>query len=124
MLSGVSITREFWLEAEVVDTTKYLVNRSPSSLLVNLAPHEVWFGKNHLLSYLKVFGYDEFFHVPKEKKRNLDKKVVKCVFIGYKDGMKAYKLWDPTSRKIMYSRDVVFEEVNGTSEFGEFHMEK
>jgi hypothetical protein len=42
-------------------------------------------------------------HVPKEKRNKMDKKEVKCIFIGYKDGMKGYKLWDPASRKIMYS---------------------
>jgi hypothetical protein len=97
MLSGVRLTQEFW--AEAVDTTKYLVNRSPSSVLVDSTPHEVWFGKNPSLSHLKVFGCDAFVHVPKEKRNKLDKKEVKCIFIGYKDGMKGYKLWDPASRK-------------------------
>jgi hypothetical protein len=104
MLSGVGLAQEFW--AEAVDTTKYLVNRSPSSMLVDLTPHEVWFGKNPSLSHLKVFGCDAFVHVPKEKRNKLDNKEVKCIFIGYKDGMKGYKLWDPTLRKTMYSRDV------------------
>jgi hypothetical protein len=53
MLSGARLTQEFW--AEAVNTAKYLVNRSPSSTLVDLTPHEVWFGKNHSLSHLKVF---------------------------------------------------------------------
>jgi len=30
--------------------------------------------------------------IPKEKKSNLDKKGVKCFFIGYEDGVKGYKL--------------------------------
>jgi hypothetical protein len=41
----------------------------------------------------------------------LDKKEVKCVFIGYKEGMKGYKISDPTSRKKVYIQDVVFIEV-------------
>ena len=35
----------------------------------------------------------------------------KCIFIGYKDGLKGYKLWNPVTRKVVYSRDVVFREV-------------
>jgi hypothetical protein len=27
--------------------------------------------------------------------------------------MKGYKLWDPSSRKTIYNRDVVFKEVRG-----------
>jgi hypothetical protein len=38
------------------------------------------------------------------------------VFIGHKEGMKGYKLWDPTSRRKMYSRDAVFREVIGKAE--------
>ena len=29
----------------------------------------------------------------------------------YKDGLKGYKLWNPETRKVVYSRDVVFREV-------------
>jgi hypothetical protein len=53
MLSGVKITQEFC--AEAVNTTKYLVNRSPSPTLVDSTPREVWFGKNpsfHMSKYL------------------------------------------------------------------------
>ena len=35
----------------------------------------------------------------------------KCIFIGYKDGLKGYELWNPVTRKVMYNRDVVFREV-------------
>ena len=41
----------------------------------------------------------------------MDSKSEKCIFIGYKDGLKGYKLWNPLTRKVVYSRDVVFREV-------------
>ena len=43
MLSGVGLGQELW--AEAVSTTCYLVNRSPSSVLDDTTPHEVWSGK-------------------------------------------------------------------------------
>jgi hypothetical protein len=43
------------------------------------------------------------------------KKDEKCIFIGYKYGVKGYKLWNPETKKIVYSRDVVFREVNYVS---------
>ena len=44
----------------------------------------------------------------------MDNKEEKCIFVGYKDGIKGYKLWNPVIRKIVCSRDVVFKEVNRT----------
>ena len=63
MLNGVGLAQEFWVEA--VENEKYLLNMFPSSVLVDMTPHEVWLSKNPLVSHLKVFGYDEFVHVPK-----------------------------------------------------------
>ena len=90
MLNGVGIAQKFLVV--VVDTSKYLVNMSPLSTLVEMTPHEVWFGNKPSHSNIKVFGCDAFVHVPKEKRSKLDKKEVKCIFIGYKEGMKGYKL--------------------------------
>jgi hypothetical protein len=101
---------------KAVDIARYMVNMSPSSTLVDMNLHEVWLDKKPLVANLKVFGCDAFVHVPKEKKRNLDKKEVKNIFIGYKEGMKGYKIWYPASRRTMYSQDVVFREVGGKSE--------
>jgi len=33
----------------------------------------------------------------------------KCIFIGYKDGIKGYKLWNPVTKKIVYSWDLFLE---------------
>ena len=70
-----------------------MVNRSPSSVLEDKTPHEVWTGKKLSLSHLKVFGCDAYVH-PKEKGTKLDNKFERCIFIGYKDGLKGYKLWN------------------------------
>jgi hypothetical protein len=82
--------------------------------LINMdekTPQEVWTGKKPSLTHLKVFGYEAYVHVPKENKSKLDKKAEKCIFIGYKDGIKGYNLWNPETKKVVYSRDVVFREM-------------
>ncbi|XP_024039432.1 gibberellin-regulated protein 14-like [Citrus clementina] len=53
----------------------------------------------------------------------LDAKSRRCIFLGYTDGVKGYRLWDPTAHKIVISRDVIFiedqlqrrDEDNGTT---------
>ena len=72
MLCGVGLGQEFWVEA--VDTTCYLINRSPSSALEDKTPQAVWTGKKPSLSHLRAFGCDAYVHVPKEKQTKLDSK--------------------------------------------------
>ena len=45
----------------------------------------------------------------KEEKK-LDDKSEKCIFLGVRDLSKAYKLYNPNSKRIVISRDVVFYE--------------
>ena len=97
MLSSAGIGHEF--QSEVVETTCYLVNQSPTSTLVEKTTQEVWTGKKPSIKHMKVFGCDAYVHVPKEKRRKLDNKAKKCIFIGYKDGMKGYKIWNPITKK-------------------------
>ena len=109
MLSGVRLGKELW--AEAVGTTGYLVNRSPSSTLDDKNPQDVWIGKEPSLTHLKVFGCEAYVHVPKEKRSKLDNKAKKCIFIGYKYGLKGYNIWNPKNKKVVYNRDVVFREM-------------
>ena len=88
-----------------------MVNRLPTSTLVIKIPHESCTGKNTYLKHLIVFVCDAFVHVPKENRSKLDNKYEKNIFISYKDGIKCYKLWNPVTKKIVYSQDVEFREV-------------
>ena len=99
MPSGAGLGQEFW--AVAIDIAYYLKNRSPTSTLVNKTLHEVWSSKNPSISHLRVFRCDVFMHVPKEKRSKLDNKDKKCIFVGYKDGIKDYKLWNLVTSKIV-----------------------
>jgi hypothetical protein len=78
-----------------VGTACYLVNQSPSSTLDEGTPHEVWNGKKNSLTHIRVFGCDSYVHVPTKNMSKLDKNDEKCIFIGYKDGLKGYNIWNP-----------------------------
>jgi hypothetical protein len=64
-------------------------------VLDDKTPHEVWTSKKPSLEHLRVFGCDSYVHVPKENRSKLDNKFENCIFIGYKYGVKGYKLWKP-----------------------------
>jgi len=109
MLSGDALGQEFWVEA--MEISCYVINRSPSSVLEDKTPQEVWIGKKPSLSRLSIFRCDAYVHVPKEKRTKLDSKSERCIFIGYNDGLKGYNIWSREIRNFVYSRGVVFREV-------------
>eukprot|EP00253_Pinus_taeda_P005200 PITA_05200 len=80
MPNGAGLGQDFW--AEVVETSCYLVNKSPSSALEDKTPQEVWNGKKCSISHLRLFGCDAYVYVPKEKIKKFDNKSEKCIFIG------------------------------------------
>jgi hypothetical protein len=59
---------------------------------------------------LKVFGCVSYTHVPDDLRRKMDNKVHKCIFVGYSEETKGYKLYDPLTRKLIINRNVQFME--------------
>ena len=49
-------------------------------------------------------GCIAYAHVPNEKRRKLDDKGEKCIFLGVSNYSKAYKLYNPFTKKIIVSR--------------------
>ncbi len=58
-----------------------------------------------------MFGCIAYVHVPNEKISKLDPKAEKCIFIGYSLKQKGYRCFNPSTRKLQVSRDVVFDEM-------------
>ena len=104
MLSNVGLHRRFW--AEAASTACYLINRSPYIALNKKTPIEVWSGSPADYSQ-RVFGCTAYAHVDNGK---LEPRAVKCIFLGYKSGVKGFKLWNPQTQKVVISRNVIFNE--------------
>ena len=108
MLSEKQVPKNFW--AEAVNWTAHVLNRSPTLAVKNMTPEEAWNGVKPNVDYFRVFGCIGHIHVPDSKRKKLDDKSFQCVLLGMSEESKAYRLYDPTSKKIVVSRDVVFEE--------------
>ena len=70
----------------------------------------MWTKKPADYCYLHALGCPVYVMYNAQERTKLDPKSRKCIFLGYDDGVKRYRLWDPTAHKIVISKDVIFVE--------------
>ena len=107
LLSDSNCLGHFWGEA--VMTICYLTNRCPSTATNMVTPKKMWSGHPPNLKNLRVFGCVAYARIRQGK---LESRAYKCMFLGYPQGVKGYRLWcmDKGHPRVLISRDVVFKE--------------
>ena len=118
MLIQANLPLSFW--AEAVQCAVYIRNRNPTAARKNKTPYECWHKKKPDLSNMRVFGCIAYAHIPDDSRTKLDPKAEKCIFAGYPDGTKGYRLYNLTSRRFIRSRSVIFHE----HKFHDFNINK
>lgn len=136
---GKKVPLELWGFA--VQCAVYVQNRAPPSA-GHITPFELWHKRRPDISHLKVFGCLAFVHVPDEKRRKLDPKAVGAMMVGYVEGSSScyqvgsllenhlhtctiftliilIQVWDPIAKKLITSRDIIFEELSTMEPTGE-----
>ena len=108
MIHHAKLPIQFW--AEAVNTAVCSHNRSPTAALKDRTLFECYFSKKLDISNLRVFGCVCYQHVPQGERQKLDPKSREGIFVGYPEGTKGYKLYDPVKKKFVRSRDVIFYE--------------
>lgn len=53
-----------------------------------------------------------YAHGPDQKRKKLDDKGEKCIFISYDTSSKEYRLYNPLTKKVIIARDVEFDETD------------
>lgn len=110
LLARGKVPKTFWPEA--VNWSIHILNRSPTFAVQNMTPEEAWSGRKPAVDHFKIFGCVGYAHIPDEKRKKLDDKSEKCVFLGVSEASKTYKLFNPLTKKVVTSRDVIFDEEN------------
>ncbi|KAF2358687.1 Reverse transcriptase RNA-dependent DNA polymerase [Trinorchestia longiramus] len=108
MFSDSNLPKTFW--AEAVSTAVYVKNRSPTSVHKNFTPYQALNGHKPNVQQFRTFECMAYAHVPKDEREKLDSKSKTCVLSGYGSGTKGYRLYDFNVKKVLLSRDVVFNE--------------
>ena len=74
------------------------------------APFEAYFRHKLDVSNLRVFGSTAWARIPLDKRRDLQPQSIECLFIGYLDESKGFKLLDIKTKYIIIERSVKFDE--------------
>ena len=108
-LFDMNVPREYW--REVVQSTAYLINQTPSRVLNFKTPLQKLqkLVPSPSINSLepRVFGCSAYVHQALKK---LDSRVIRCIFVGYTDLQKGYRCYDSNVKKMYVTRDVHFHE--------------
>ena len=88
----------------------YLINRIATKALEDKTPYESLYVKKPNIEHLRVFGCVAFAKINSPHLKKLDDRSRMVINLGTEPGSKAYRLYDPVTKKIVVSRDVIFDE--------------
>ena len=95
-------------QAEAVNHASYLINMSPSTAIDLQILEEICRGV--FVDTLQIFGCLAYSLVDSQKKNKVESKSKNCIFIRFTKGVNGFRLWNPETRSVFTSRDMVFDE--------------
>ncbi|WVZ84380.1 hypothetical protein U9M48_031418 [Paspalum notatum var. saurae] len=110
VLFQASLCARFW--AENLHTATYLLNRLPFTASPAPTPHNALFGTPPRYDHLRVFGCACYPNTSATASHKLTPRSTRCVFLVCSPDHKGYRCFDLTSRWVLISRHVVFDESN------------
>ena len=87
MLHDQDLPMHLWEEAARKNV--YVQNCTPHKVLNNKTPEEDFLGEKPEVSHLRIFGFQVYIHIIKEKRTKLYPSGRKGIFVGYNDTSKA-----------------------------------
>jgi Reverse transcriptase (RNA-dependent DNA polymerase) len=120
MMKSMYVLLEFWGEA--ITTVVYILNRASTKSLTGRTPYEAWYERKPKVEHLRNFRCPVHVKVTNPHISKFDDMSSLMVFIGYEKGSKAYRVYNPITRKVHVIRDAIFEEDKAWSwDTGEGH---
>lgn len=98
---------------EAIRHAVYLLNRVPTKAVKEATPYEAWTKDRPQVDHLRVFGCICYMKLPSAHVKKLDNRSKCVVHLGREAGTKAYRVYDPETKAIHVSRDVIFDETKG-----------
>jgi hypothetical protein len=108
MLKAKGLPRWFWGEA--VNTAVYVLNRCLTKSVDGMTSFETWHGRKPAMHHLRTFGRIMYVRNTMPHLKKLEDRGRKMIFIGYESGSKAYRAYDPITKHVHVTCDMVFDE--------------
>ena len=96
--------------SEAIMIANHIQKCLTSKSLISKTPLELWIGRWPTIHYFWTFGCNAFVHQLHQKTKKFESKSTKCIFVGYSSFIKGYRLYNPSTKKILISRDVILNE--------------
>jgi hypothetical protein len=108
MLHAKLLPQRLWVEE--INCATYIQTRFPHRYVKDKTPYEAWSGLKLEVTHFCIFDSRAWARIPSEKRKELDPHRKECIFVGYHDGVKGYRLIDISSDHLIIKRSVQFEE--------------
>ena len=92
-------------------TAVYVLNQSRTKSVEGKTSFQAWYGKKPAVHHLHTFGCIVHVKLTTPNMKKFNDRSKPMIFIGYEPGSKAYRAYDPTTRRVHGTRDVVFDEM-------------
>jgi hypothetical protein len=99
-----------WFWGEAVNTAVYVQKKCLKKSVDSMTPFEAWHGMKPVVHHLKMFGCIVYVRNMMPHLKKLEDRGRKMIFIGYESGSKAYRAYDPITKCVHVTCDVVFDE--------------
>jgi hypothetical protein len=108
MLHAKLLPQRLWVE--VLNCETYIQNIYPHIYVKDNTPYEAWSGLKPEVTHFYIFGSRAWARIPSEKRKELDPQSPECIFVGYPDSVKGYRLIDISSNRLIIECSVQFKE--------------
>ena len=71
---------------------------------------KAWSGHNPYVTHFKIFGSKAWVRIPTENRNDLQPQSQECLFIGYSEDSKGYKMINLSTNKSFIERNVQLQE--------------
>ncbi|KAL0363824.1 UNVERIFIED_CONTAM: hypothetical protein Sangu_0480000 [Sesamum angustifolium] len=79
----------------------YIILKKSNASCEGQTPEEAWSGLKPPVQHFRILVYVTYVYIPDNSRTKLDEKSLKCVLLGISEESKAYRLYDPISRRII-----------------------